>query len=216
MKHFSDEEWLNFVRDVLPRPRRVAMDGHLRSKCPECLRSHGLWESVRDVALRQPATEVPPGVREAEETIFKTWRRLALVAQARRAQPIYDSLLVPLPAGVRATGLTSRHVIHRWYQWSVDLRIDTEPSNRLSLVGQVLRPGWRPKNDSKTGIFLMSRDIVLQETGMNQFGEFQFAVQRVPDLTIVIELSQQHSIALTLPLDDQPLTLKRRGSDLRT
>jgi hypothetical protein len=213
VKHFSDEDWLDFVRDVLPRPRRAVLEGHLHEDCTQCLRSQSFWENVRDVASRHARSEVPPEVIEAEEGLIKSMRRRSVLpAQARRALPIYDSLLVPLMAGVRSTGLSARRVVHRWNQWTVDLRIETEPGDRLSLAGQVLRPGWRPLKEFNTGVLLMSRDTVLQETGMNQFGEFQFTVQGAPDLTIFIELPQQHPIAIDLPPVDQPLTLKKRGS----
>jgi len=213
VKHFSDEDWLDFVRDAMPSARRAVVEEHLRSECPECLRLRRFWENVRDVALRQPGSEVPPEMIHAEEALFKNWRRrFVLAAQAKPARPIYDSLLVPLPAGVRATGQPSRQIVHRWYQWTVDLRIETEPGDRLSLVGQVLRPGWRPRMESQTGVLLMSREHVLQETGMNQFGEFEFEIQRAPDLRIRIELPKQHAITVALPPADQPLPLKRRGS----
>ena len=165
MKHFSDEDWMDFIRGAMPPSRLTILEEHLRNECPECWRLRRFWENVRDVARRNLASEAPPQLMEAEEAIFKSWRRRLVVAQqVKRAQQIYDSFLVPLPAGVRATALPSRRVVHRWQQWTVDLRIDSEPSERLTLIGQMLRPGWRPEKESKTGVLLMSRHNLLQET----------------------------------------------------
>jgi hypothetical protein len=212
VKHFSDEDWMDFIRGVMSPLRLKVLEDHLRSECPECSRLRRFWENVRDLAQRNLQNEAPSHLMDAEEAIFKSWRRVVLAPQAKRAYPIYDSLLVPLPAGVRATASASRRVVHRWHDWTVDLRIDAEPSERLTLIGQIIRAGWLPEQESKSGVLLMSRENLLQETGMNQFGEFQFTVQRAPELTIVIELPRQQSIAIALPPADQPLMIRRKSS----
>jgi hypothetical protein len=211
VKHLSDEDCLDFVRKVMPAPQRAAAERHLESECPECLRLCKFWENVCDVARRGLAGEVPPGLVRAGEVIFGDWRkRFILPAQARRARPIFDSMLEPLAAGVRGAAVPPRRVLHRWGKWIVDLRIESEPGDRLSVTGQMLNPGWRPEEGSNTVVILMSRDTIVAETRANEFGEFQFTSQQAPDLTMFIELPGQPPIAIALPDPNQPLSLKKK------
>lgn len=215
MKHFSEEDWLDFVREVMPSSRQAALEKHLESQCPECMQLRHFWESVRNVARRESANEVPSHVVRAGEAVFAGWRlRFVLPTRAKRAFPIFDSLLEPLPVGVRSATQAPRRVLHRWGQWTVDLRIESEPGDRVSITGQVLKPGWQPKEEFKTRVLLASRHEPVAETDTNHFGEFQFTFHRAPDLTIYITVSGQHVIAIPLPEPDQPLQFKKRSSSI--
>ena len=215
VKHFSEEDWLDFVREVMPSSRRAAMEEHLESKCPECVQVCQFWEHVRDIAQREPANEVPSTVLRAADAVFADWRlRFVLPARAKRAFPIFDSLLDPLPLGVRSAAQAPRRVLHRSGRWTVDLRIESEPGDRVSITGQVLKPGWQPKEEFKTRVLLASHHTSVAETDTNHFGEFQFAFHRAPHLTIYITVSGQHVIAIPLPEPDQPLQLKKRSSNI--
>jgi len=209
VKHFSDEEWLDFVREVMPASRRTVLEEHLLSGCSTCVELRTFWESVRDVAHRHSRAEVPPGLIEDEKAIFTGWvRRFILPTRAKRTYPIFDSLLVPVPTGVRAIALSPRRVVQAWRHWIVDLRILSEPGDRMSLIGQLLRRGWRPENDFKADVLLMKGDTVIAETQMNNFGEFQFGLQRIEDLGIFIDMPRGQTIAVAVPNPDQPLTVQ--------
>ena len=153
----------------------------------------------------------------AGEAIFADWRlRFILPARARRARPIFDSLLEPLPVGVRAGAQAPRRIVHRWGRWTVDLRVDWEPGHRVSVTGQLLGPGSQPEEGSRPAVLLVSRHTPVAETGLNRFGEFQFLFHRAPELVIYITLPEQHVIAVELPDPDRPLLFKekvRRGEE---
>jgi hypothetical protein len=212
LKHFSDEDWINYLRDVMPPASRSAAEQHLQTGCPQCGRVKGFWQGVNEIARRELENEVPEKVNEAAAALFADWRRkFVLPNQARRARPIFDSLLQPLPAGVRAATPPPRRVVQRANRWTIDLRIESEPGDRVWVAGQVIEADRRDHEDEfKADLLLMSRDVLLTETAVNTFGEFQFTFQRVPELTIYIELEGQPAIAVALPEADQPLPVKRR------
>jgi hypothetical protein len=212
LKHFSDEDWINYLREVMPPASRSSAEQHLQTGCPQCVRSKAFWQAINEIARRERENEVPEKVNEAAEALFLDWRRkFVLPNQARRARPIFDSLLEPIPAGVRAANRPPRRVVQRSNRWTIDLRIESEPGDRVWVAGQVIDADRRhPEEEFKAGILLMSRDILLDETAVNSFGEFQFTFQRVPELMIYIELQGRPAIAVALPEADQPLPVKRR------
>jgi hypothetical protein len=211
MRHFSDEDWLSFVRDSLPSPDREAMEEHLHSGCRPCARLRTCWAKIVETAHRDRGYQAPPEALRAAEDAFGDWRkRFVLPARARGARPFFDSLLEPLPAGVRDGAEPARRIQHRWGHWRVDLRLESEPGNRLAITGQVLKPGWQPEEDPRTGVLLMSRDRIVTEMEANSFGEFQFSCEFSPELTLFIELPSRVPIAVTLPAPGQPSTVWAR------
>jgi hypothetical protein len=199
-KHFTDEDWLNFVRGSLPDVEREPMEEHLRGGCSECARLRACWAKVLETAHRDRDYEAPSGALRAAEAAFEDWRkRVVLLARARRARLFFDSLLQPLPAGVRGGAEPPRRIQHRWGRWRVDLRLELEPGNRLAITGQLLKPGWEAQGDARTGVLLLSRDRIVSETEANSFGEFQFTCDRSPDLTVFFEVPRQAPLAVTLP-----------------
>jgi hypothetical protein len=208
VKHFSDEEWLDFVRQVMPASQRALLETHLQSECPECVHLHRFWGNVHEVARREARSDVPTDVR-ALEAIFAQWRRMHVVpVKAKRARPIFDSLLQPIPAGVRTVARPSRRLLHRLGKWIVDLRLELEPGGLLSVTGQMLNSGWHPPEGTKLPVFLMSNGALVGETGANHFGEFQLTVPRSPDLTLFIDLPRRPAIAVVLPDPEQPYANK--------
>jgi len=213
LKHLSDEDWINYLREVMPPASRSAAEQHLQTGCPQCERSSAFWQAVNEIAKRERENEVPGKVNEAAEALFIDWRRkFVLPNQARRARPIFDSLLEPIPAGVRAASPPPRRVVQRSNRWTIDLRIESEPGDRVWVAGQVIEADRRDHEDEfKADVLLMSRDVLLNETAVNSFGEFQFTFQRLPELMIYIELQGRPAIAVVLPEADQPLPVKRRS-----
>jgi hypothetical protein len=211
MKHFTDEDWLEFARGSLSSSDRDAMETHLQHGCPDCARLRACWEKTVETAHRGRGYEAPLETIQAAEAAFEDWRkRFVLPARARRARPFFDSLLEPLPAGVRHGAEPPRRILHRWGQWRIDLRLESEPGDRLAITGQVLKPGWQPQEDARTGVLLLSHDRIVGETEANTFGEFQITCQRSPELTLFIEVPREVSIAVTLPAPGQPLAGRKR------
>ncbi len=61
MRHFSEEDWLDYVRQVGSAERNAAMTNHLVTGCVACSGEAGFWERLRGVAARM--VETPPPVQ---------------------------------------------------------------------------------------------------------------------------------------------------------
>jgi hypothetical protein len=217
VKHLTDEDGVDFVREVMPGPEKCRAEEHLRTRCGECVRCSTFWETVVDLATRERANRVPEEVLLAAVDLFAGWRRrVFLPVRARRARPFFDSLLQPIPVGVRAGTPSPRRVLHRWGPWIVDLRMEAEPRNRLSISGQVLESGkTEPRLQLLGGIVLMRGDVIVQQTEANRFGEFQLSSEREPDLILYVELHGAPAIGVALPDVDRPVVLKNPAGSSR-
>jgi hypothetical protein len=201
----------------MPAPELRLAEEHIRSQCRDCVRCSSFWGTVADLARREHDNRVPEKLMLAAVDLFVDWRRRVLLpAKARRARPFFDSLLQPLPVGVRAGTSSPRRILHRWGSWIIDLRMESEPHNRLSISGQVLETGrTEPRLELLGGIVLMRRDVVLQHTEANRFGEFQLSLDREPDLALYVELHGAPAIGVALPDVDRPVVLKNRAGSSR-
>jgi hypothetical protein len=212
VKHLTDEDGFDFAREAMPTPVRREAEEHLQTHCPDCIRCSTFWVKVAELARRERDHQIPAAVLLAAEDLFADWRRRVLLpATARRARPFFDSLLQPIPSGVRAGTPPPRRLMHRWRSWIIDLRMESEPRNRLSIAGQVLGAGSRePRLERLEAIVLMGRGGVLQQTKANRFGEFQLSSERESDLVLYVELNGAAAIGVALPDLDRPVVWKRR------
>jgi hypothetical protein len=209
--HFSDEDWLDFVRAIIYPEKNTVLEQHLHNGCPQCLESLAFWEHVREVARNETRNDVPEEVVEAGIEMFGPWRRTVVMPrQARRAWPTFDSLWEPLPVGIRGAVQPPRRLIHRLGRWLIELSIQWESSNRVAIVGRVLKPGWTPREGLQ--VLLMNGDELLAETDANRFGEFQFNVDRAPNMAVFFELPKEAAIAVELPNPDQPVQRNKSSS----
>ena len=60
MKHFSEEDWADFVRDLVAPEMRMTMQQHINDGCNQCGATLRLWQSVLSVA-REESRFTPPG-----------------------------------------------------------------------------------------------------------------------------------------------------------
>jgi hypothetical protein len=213
VNHFKDEDWLDFVRGTIPEMRATSLEEHLKAGCAECTRAKKFWETVSEVARREAGAGIPPDVTAEAAAIFADWRHRALLpGHSKAARPIFDSLLEPLPAGVRSGAPAARRVIERSDRWTIDLRIESEPGDRISVAGQLLRPGWRAEEWSPARVLLVSGQAPLAETEANGFGEFHLTFRSGPDLTAYIAVPGQQVISAPIPQPEKPLVIRKRNS----
>ena len=53
MKHFSTEEWVDFVKQVLTTSQQEAMQKHLGTGCKRCKDTVSLWQKVSKTAAAE-------------------------------------------------------------------------------------------------------------------------------------------------------------------
>jgi hypothetical protein len=102
---------------------------------------------------------------------------------------IYDSFLVPAPAGIRASWQVGWQALYRAGDCSLDLRIEPElRSSRATVIGQI--SNHTLPNTEMTGIpvCLRSGKLVVAETLGNRFGEFQMEYEQQGRLQLCVYL----------------------------
>jgi hypothetical protein len=111
---------------------------------------------------------------------------------------VFDSLQAS-PAGVRATGAYSRHVLFSAHSMAIDLHIETaSKAGWFLLAGQIAdssRPDQLPRPIEMS---LVQGDTEISAFTTNEFGEFQCTFDRRSDLTLLFALEGGD---VALPLD---------------
>jgi hypothetical protein len=190
MKHFGMSQWVDFARGFVTGAEGQSMRAHLSEGCGECSDlanfSAGLT-SVCSVMSRQAA---PESVVRSAKAIFPT----AAPARHRRTLRIpfdllYDSFLVPAPAGLRATWQLGWQALYRAGDCSLDVRIEPElASARAAVIGQVSNHVVPDHQMENIPVLVKSGRTVVAETRSNRFGEFQIEYEQQPRMHLCVYL----------------------------
>lgn len=203
--HFRDERWADYVRDVLPEPEAAAMRQHLDEGCETCRETCRLWRTVAQTAASEARNQVPESLLRMSEAAFNLWRQLKVIPRrATMARVISDSLLVPLPSGIRTATSGHRRILGRAGRWALDLRFEPFAGKQMFLTGQIL--GSRERHATPVGlvILLMSTDALLARTEANQFGEFHLQFVQSNGLRLYVDVPGDQPVGIELPDLDTP------------
>ena len=85
---------------------------------------------------------------------------------------VFDSFEQPLPAGIRHVGSVPRQLLFKAGDVDVDVRIEPEKDDRISLAGQVVSEST--DFFENTPVRLESHGLVRFKTQTNPVGEFSF------------------------------------------
>jgi hypothetical protein len=201
MTHFRDEEWLDYVRDIALPDQRAAMDQSLREGCQYCLKLFNFWRTTVEVGMRDNTEyRVPDEAIEAAMGAYAVWRRsYRLRSTARGSRLIFDSFLQPVLAGVRGSDAGSRRLVKRSGRWIIDLRMESEGSDRVSMAGQVLQSGEWTGAPRAREVSVMYGEELLARTEANQFSEFQLQFPAGRNLRLYVEIDGERPIMVNLP-----------------
>ena len=197
--HFTDEIWADYVRGVSAADQASAIQQHLRNECDACLRSLRFWQALVEYAAGEARIDIPAPNPRVGRAAFSEWfRRYSLPTRARMARLIFDSLLQPLPGGVRGAGASPRRILATLGSWSVDLRLVSSAGRRTLLAGQILRTG-KGGATLKAPVALMSGGALIAETSANEFGEFELQFDQTTDLRLYVEIAASRPMGINLP-----------------
>jgi hypothetical protein len=189
MKHYGITQWVDFTRGIGAPDRRREMQDHLRD-CQECSGLMRFCERVAEACGRIAQYQVPEAVVEKARAILPA----RPVPEPKRAfripiELIYDSFLVPAPAGLRSSWQIGWQALFQAGDCSVDLRVEPElRSSKASLIGQISNHMAPQAEMGDIPVFLKSGKQVVAETRSNRFGEFQMEYQQQGRLQLCIYL----------------------------
>jgi len=197
--HFTDEMWADYVRGLSVARDASAIEQHLQSECESCRRSFRFWQAFAEYAAGEARVEIPERDLQAGRATYSEWfRRYSLPTRARMARLIFDSLLQPLPAGIRGSGPSPRRILATLGSWSVDLRLESSSERRIFMAGQVLRSG-KGAAQLKAPVVLMSGSDLVAESSANEFGEFEMQFDRASNLRLYVEIPASRPMGINLP-----------------
>lgn len=200
-RHLGDEELVDLVR-FGHDPRHALAQQHLDAGCDPCATSRRIWAAVSAHAARE-ATYGPPDAAVRVATSYyvlhgpkSLWKRAG-----RAAQLFYDSILEPLPIGVRSGAPATRLLLYGKAGRLLKLRVQTEDQTEsLSLVGQVVdehKPGRSLRN---LPVLVQSSGKTVRHTLTNQSGEFMLELEPLVNLRLVVGMPGSDAIMVALPV----------------
>ena len=174
IRHFSVEQWIDFVRNVVPKGDKALMKSHLAAGCEKCLRAFSFWKGLRHFADRETAYS------PSKDTI-RILRAIARGDQFStdntfRKQTTFTHFSSPntLVAGTRSPVTSSRKICYEYGSYRIDLQIDRDPDYQgIVLTGQVLDAGRPDEYISPVPVKLLTGKRILAESVTNRHGEFQ-------------------------------------------
>jgi len=170
MKHFPLVDWVDYSRGVVGAPARAAMEQHVRDGCNHCASMLASIQALAADLHADEAFEPPAHVLRLARAVF---RRPEVVTLPRvLARLLHDTVLGPLPVGVRGRGGRTRQVLYRAGATFVDLRLERRPGRpEVVLAGQVL--GQQAAGGaSQPWVVLTSGGDVVETKPCNDYGEF--------------------------------------------
>jgi hypothetical protein len=126
------------------------------------------------------------------------WRNAA-VQGAETAGLIFDSFLQPLPAGVRASYASDRHLVYRHGKIVVDLLLKSLAGmERVALAGQLLHSDGLDNEASNLPIVLVGPGGDVAATTTNGLGEFALEFEFAEDADLKIRIGEKPSFLVPL------------------
>jgi hypothetical protein len=201
VSHFVEEEWADFLNQLVSKEQANNMQSHLDLKCKSCTAEFAIWQKVYAAAQRESQYEAPEWAVRYVQNAFAI--AATKTEEAERAfqipRLVFDSFLQPALAGVRSGGTALRQLRYRADNIGLELRLEPEKgSERVNITGQVSRIAGQGEGLSGINILVTSTGGKISETCTNRFGEFQlsFTPERDSRFTFAID-----GKALSIPLD---------------
>jgi hypothetical protein len=200
MKHFTIEEWIDFVNQVTSPKRREAMQKHLGTACKRCTETVALWQKVHSTAAVEGSYQPPvQSVRIAKAAFAAAGRAKPRKEKSGFVEVLFDSFLQPMLAGARSSGLGTRQMLYRADPYQIDIQIEAKPEgDRLMVTGQLLDVSSPGVAGRDVKITLSNHRGNVIHTITNQFGEFRGEIENTGDLELSFPGQSEKSIVISL------------------
>jgi hypothetical protein len=200
MKHFSTEEWVDFLNQVIASNQRAAMQKHLATGCRRCKETVSLWQKVGKSAAVEASYQPPAHTVRLAKAAFAAASMTQAQDESRGLiEVLFDSFLQPAAAGARSVVIGTRQMLYRADPYQIDIQIEPKPgSNRLVITGQLLdlsHPGVIGRDIQVTLSNRRGNTII---AGTNQFGEFSGEIEDSGDLELSVPGNGDQPIVISL------------------
>jgi hypothetical protein len=209
MEHFSEQAWIDFVREVSPSNgksgqvresgSRAELESHLLAGCSDCKATFKIWKQVYGIASHEREYCPPePAIRMAKAAFAMTRRENA--AESLVASLVFDSFSRPILAGVRSTTAAARQLVYDAAGLTIDMRFDRAPkSSKVQLIGQILDAERRQTVLANLPVVLSTGQGVLVADGQtSQSGEFHLEFEEQDELKLAIWVHASKVIRIAL------------------
>jgi hypothetical protein len=200
MSHFSEGDWVDFVRGLLPMSRDSELRSHIDQQCPECVEALAFWKLLFASVTREAQHEPPEHVLQAAERLYarhKPWRWLT--ASARWAELVFNSLQQPSPAFVRGQISSDRHLVYKAEPFTIDVTLTADvATNSLLMLGQILSSQNPDQSTNEVHVLVLSGENLIAKTIATESGEFELRCDANADLSLFISIRGERVIGLSL------------------
>jgi anti-sigma factor RsiW len=188
MKHFSTNEWIDFVNERTANPQRTEMQQHLEEGCSRCTKTLAMWQRVRRDAASEARFQPPAGALRTVKAAFAASGLAGTHSGGRKRRALellFDSLLQPALVGARSVQVGTRQVLYRAEPYQIDVQIEATPSGtRLMVTGQILDVSRSETVARNVRVTLSNRRGSVAQIVTNEFGEFEGVVENSGDLEL--------------------------------
>ena len=196
MRHYSAEEWIDFVNRTTTPQQHSEMERHLDAGCVRCGKTESVFRRVRRAASDELHYQPSDGAVRVARAAFAPRRP----STARSAvQLLFDSLLQPALAGARALDSGPRHVLYEIGPYLIDLQLLPKTERGvLAVTGQLLNA--RPAETTLSGTSVVVSDCEGETVRVvtTQYGEFSAEVKDTGHVEVWVEELPSKKISISL------------------
>jgi hypothetical protein len=211
MAHYSSQNWIDYVRNLVSPQDAAAMTNHLKSGCESCAKEKASWSKLAAFAKTEAQFEPPEHVVNMAKALVQAPKREKALRIREIAELVFDSFLTPQLAGVRsAAGVGTRQLLYRAGEVMIDVRFEAnDESEKFAVTGQVFRDQGSKVGITRVPISLISGKNELARTSTNQFGEF-YLEHESADKNLQVSLEVNSEKDVFIPLDESIWRIARQ------
>jgi hypothetical protein len=199
-EHFTEADWVEFARGQGDREHRAEVARHLEAGCVACERTVRLWAALLSVADQENADgPIKAAIRQVSRRFARQRRQLGETA-SRAVALVFDSFHEPQLVGVRASGLSPRHLLYKAGHYTIKLQVEpAAAADRISIVGQILN------EEDPTGVLrhiavrALKGSRTLERTLTNELGEFHLEPDASEKLRLSIDVPEIGTFSVQPP-----------------
>jgi hypothetical protein len=200
MKHFTTEEWIDFVNQKVSPGDSESMEKHLKQGCKRCREALSMWQRVRQSAAVERNYQPPNhAVRIAKAAFFAGASKGQRKESRSRISVLFDSFLQPVVEGARSAAGSTRQMLYRADPFQIDLQVEAKAGGtHLVITGQLLdlsNPGIVGK-DVPVTLSNMRGHVV--HAVSNQHGEFTCEIKNSGDLQMTFTSPSGEPIVISV------------------